>query len=338
MPTRLENSERWQSHKWKQQGDEWSPGGCPEGTAVLWHRTLFPRVQRFVPTGTILEIGPGFGRWTQFLRGHCNRLILVDVTDRCIASCRERFAGDHHIEYIVNDGASLGMVSDRSVDFIFSFDSLVHADAEAMGAYLTQAADKLRPGGGGFIHHSNLAKFVNPRTGQVRRFVTRRHWRSESMSADVFRHQCEAAGLVCDSQELINWIGCSRDADRHRLDGRCIPLTDCLSAFRLAEAGSAQTKTIANYGFVEEWRQSVWIADVYVKRGGDVTPRGAARERTPLGRKLTSARTVLRRDGAAAVMALAWKKVTVAVDAVKSALIARLLGEANHWWSRRMFQ
>jgi hypothetical protein len=53
---------------------------------------------------------------------------------------------------------------------------------------------------------------------------------------------------------------------------------------------------------------------------------------------VTSARAVLRRDGAAAVMALAWKKVAVAVDAVQSAFIARFLGEACHWWSRRMFQ
>lgn len=258
------------------------------------------------------------------------------MTERCIAACRERFVGDHHIEYIVNDGASLEMVADRSVDFIFSFDSLVHADAEAMDAYLAQAADKLRPGGGGFIHHSNLAAFVNPRTGRVRRFVTRRNWRSESMSADVFRHQCEAAGLVCDSQELINWIGSSRGADRHRLNGRCIPLTDCLSAFSLAEDGNGRTKTIANYAFVDEWRQAVWIADVYLKRGGDAPV--ATQKRTALGRKLTSARTVLRRDGAAAVMALAWEKVAVAVDAVKSAFIAHLLGEVHHWWSRRRFQ
>src|SRR4051812_44338620 len=145
MPTTLENRDRWTHHKWELQGDEWSPGRSSEGTSILWLRTVLPRIQRFVPTGTILEIGPGFGRWTQYLRRLGQRLLLVDVSERCIAACCERFAGDLHVEYFVNDGASLAMVPDRSVDFIFSFDSLVHAEADAVGAYLAQAARKLKP-------------------------------------------------------------------------------------------------------------------------------------------------------------------------------------------------
>ena len=230
---------------------------------MLWYRTIFPRIQRYVPTGTVLEIGPGFGRWTQYLRHLSSKLILVDLSERCIDACRERFAADTHIEYIVNDGASLDMVPDRSVDFIFSFDSLVHAEADAVGAYIEQAARKLKPGGGGFVHHSNLRAFVHPRTGEIRTFVTKRNWRAESMSADVFRDACEKAGLACCSQELINWIGRGRYADRHRLPGHCIPLTDCLSVFTLEGSPHAPTTQIANHGFVDEWRQAVWMAEMY---------------------------------------------------------------------------
>jgi len=133
VPTVLENQDRWQHHKWAQSGDEWSPGHSPEGTDVLWHRTVFPRIRRFLPTDTILEIGPGFGRWTQYLRHLSRRLILVDLSERCIDACRHRFANDEHIEYLVNDGASLDQIEDGSIDFIFSFDSLVHAEADAVG-------------------------------------------------------------------------------------------------------------------------------------------------------------------------------------------------------------
>jgi ubiquinone/menaquinone biosynthesis C-methylase UbiE len=94
MPTVAENVERWQHHEWAKQGDEWSPGRSAAGTAALWWRTLMPRISHRLPTDTLLEIGPGFGRWTQYLRDLSRRVVLVDVTERCIERCRARFAGD----------------------------------------------------------------------------------------------------------------------------------------------------------------------------------------------------------------------------------------------------
>jgi SAM-dependent methyltransferase len=327
MPTVLENRDRWEHHKWNQQGDEWSPGRSAEGTAVLWYRSVLPRIIRFVPSGTILEIGPGFGRWTQYLRQLCDRLILVDLSERCIRSCQERFAADPHIEYLVNDGASLAMIPDRSVDFIFSFDSLVHAEADAVGAYLAQAARKLRPGGAGFVHHSNLAAFVNPRTKRVRPFVTQRNWRAESMSASIFRQQCAAAGLDCHSQELINWIGRGRSADRHRLNGRCIPLTDCLSVFAGPRNRPVRTTVFPNHQFVEEWRQAVWMADVYGKPACEAPCSPA--DGPMLARKMATAREVRRRNGIAGVAAIVWQKTAAAATLAASAIAAHAVGAVN---------
>lgn len=336
MPSVEENLERWQHHEWTLSGDEWSPGGCAEGTPVLWHRTLLPRIYRFVPAHTILEIGPGFGRWTQFLRQFCDRLILVDLSARCIESCATRFAGDPNIEYHVNDGASLEMVPDRSVDFIFSFDSLVHAEADAIGAYLQQAARKLKPEGAGFVHHSNLSAFVNPRTGELRRFVTQPNWRAASVSAATFRAQCEAAGLSCESQELINWIGKRRDADRHRLSGRMVPLTDCLSVFTARERGGP-TRVLVNHRFVEEWRQSVAITDTYLKdvvssrtAGGPAKPSSKT-----VTRKFGTVRAVLRRDGLSGVLTVAGGKIGAALEQAASATRAYALGLANAWFAAR---
>ena len=340
MPTVLENRDRWQHHNWAQRGDEWSPGRSREGTTVLWSRTIFPRIQRFVPSGTVLEIGPGFGRWSHFLRHLCRKLILIDLSERCIAACRERFAGDAHIEYIVNDGASLDLVPDGSVDFIFSFDSLVHAERDAVGAYLAQAARKLRVGGAGFIHHSNLGAFVHPRTGQVRRFVTNRNWRAETMSSEVFRRLCEDGGLACHSQELINWIGRGRNADRHRLDGRCIPLTDCLSVFTHSNGTRVRPRLIANHAFVEEWRQAEWLADVYLKSGQDTGSPSIARDEQrfgPLRRKLATALGVWQDHGANGVAALATQRLREGATFARSALKARLLGEASRCFAWRHF-
>jgi len=67
----------WESWDWSQQGDEWSASWG--GTPALWHGALLPRIHSFVPTGTILEIAPGYGRWTQYLKDLCERLLVVDL-------------------------------------------------------------------------------------------------------------------------------------------------------------------------------------------------------------------------------------------------------------------
>ncbi len=336
MPTISENHDRWQQRDWSQAGNEWSPGRSAEGTHVLWQRTILPRVQRFVPTDTILEIGPGFGRWTEFLRHLCRRLIVVDLSARCIDACRERFAGDDRIEYIVNDGASLEAVPDGSVDFIFSFDSLVHAEADAIGRYLAQAAMKLKPNGAGFVHHSNLNTFVDPNTKSVRWFVTRKNWRAESVSADVFQRLCEGAGLSCRSQELINWLGKSLTADRHHLAGKCIPLTDCFSVFTTGT--KASTKRLANPFFVDEWRQAVWMAQFYYGARTAAAPRTATGDRLsaghPVARKLRTIHAVRDRAGWRGVAALMGDRMSAVTEQIASAMRARLVGEANRWFLR----
>ena len=154
MPSITENRELWGDRwDWAQRGDEWSAWWG--GTSALWYGVLLPRIHALVPTGSILEIAPGYGRWTQFLKDLCDELVIVDLTDHCIAHCRERFAEASNITYHVNDGRSLAMVPNGSVDFVFSFDSLVHAEPDVVACYLDQLADKLTPSGVGFIHHSN---------------------------------------------------------------------------------------------------------------------------------------------------------------------------------------
>lgn len=219
MGTIAQNLEAWNSKfDWSRRGDEWSDfWGSPD---AQWFGAILPRVHAFVPAGTILEIAPGFGRWTQYLKGLCDRLILVDLAPRCIDHCRERFAGETKIEYHVNDGRSLAMVPAGSADFVFSFDSLVHAEAVVIDSYLEQLSQKLRPDGVGFIHHSNagtyrpLTELTHRTPDRFRRRLIRagllpdiHAWRDNSMTAATFVDQCATHGLSCIAQERINWGG-----------------------------------------------------------------------------------------------------------------------------------
>ena len=267
MPSLSWNRDTWdRAYDWSGAGDEWSSRwGSTEG---LWWGTLMPRLHSFLPAGVILELAPGYGRWTQYLKDLCDELVVVDMAEQCIEACRERFATSTNITYHVNDGLSLASVPDDSVDFVFSFDSLVHAEANVMDAYMRQVARKLRPGGAGFIHHSNAGHYR--RAGRLARRLPRRlrwpliiggalpdtfAWRSESMTAELFEEMCAGAGLVCIGQEKLNWQY-----------GR--QLIDCISMF--AAPGSRWVRPnlrVENRQFPREAARISALAPLYGLQG-----------------------------------------------------------------------
>ncbi|HPO93618.1 MAG TPA: class I SAM-dependent methyltransferase [Phycisphaerales bacterium] len=195
------NRNYWSKYDWPEAGDEWSkPWG---GSENMWYCALFPRFRSFLPTGRILEIAPGFGRVTNYLRKYCEHIDIVDLVPKCIEACRQRFAGDNHIGYHVNDGRSLAMIPDNSVDFAISWDSLVHVEHETVREYLRQIATKLKPGAIGFIHHSNFGMQFDTIAHELDKHVL--GGRRPSMTAEKFRADCKAFGLRCLSQELVPW-------------------------------------------------------------------------------------------------------------------------------------
>src|SRR3954447_5723265 len=98
MPDLAENVWMWDgAYDWSRLGDEWSDAWG--GVTYQWWVTLFSRLQGFVPAGRILEIAPGYGRWTHFLRELCDELIGVDSAGSAIEHCRERFPGDPRVSF-----------------------------------------------------------------------------------------------------------------------------------------------------------------------------------------------------------------------------------------------
>lgn len=223
MPSTEDNLRSWgDASKWVEGGDDWSAvWGSAE---AQWFGCLYPRVRGFLPTGTVLEIAPGHGRWTQFLVQSCDRLVGVDIAPSAIEVCRQRFADLPKAEFHVNDGRSLSAVADMSVDLAFSFDSLVHVEADVLAGYLAELATKLTETGVAFLHHSNLGAFGRlfdvfgrvppPVRGPLlaRGIIDQRHLRAASVSATWFVAACGDVGLRCVGQELVNW-GTKRTID-----------------------------------------------------------------------------------------------------------------------------
>ena len=235
MPTIEDNREAWDRvFDWQNSGEEWSSfWGNSESQ---WYFSIYPRIHRFLPAGSILEIGFGFGRWTKFLLSYCRSLKGVDLVQRCSDHCNNIFGKRENVLFHCNDGLSLDMIEDNSIDFIFTFDSLVHVGKDVMDAYIKQSMVKLNHDGIAFMHHSNLEELIT--SGKVST-SDKLHGRDSTVSADLIKELVNQYGGDVLSQELINW------GSKH--------LLDCITVFSKAGAHRGFSGLrIENYDYMDE--------------------------------------------------------------------------------------
>jgi SAM-dependent methyltransferase len=217
-----------QDYDWSQVGEEWSEAWG--GSSAQWFGSLLPRLRSFVPCNSILEIAPGYGRWTRFLLSLSQNYVGVDLSARCVEACRSAFDKG---EFLVNDGLSLSGISEsQKFDLVFSFDSLVHAELNVFENYIPQILAKLSPKGVAFLHHSNLAMLG----GSLR--TQHHHYRATSVSAELVRKLiCDLGGKLL-RQEIITWG--STD------------YLDCLTLFSRAGAYGNAGEVTVNSDFSKE--------------------------------------------------------------------------------------
>lgn len=155
MPSISDNHEAW-NEAWDiaRRGEEWTP-------SEEWRSWIVANgIEPFLQAGMrALEIGPGGGRWTErLLERKPAHLIGIDLSERCVATCRERFRDRPEAEFHANDGASLDIVPDESIDFVWSFDVFVHMEAPEIERYVTQLRRILAPGGIAAIHYPTVER------------------------------------------------------------------------------------------------------------------------------------------------------------------------------------
>jgi SAM-dependent methyltransferase len=150
-------------------GDRW---GDPETFIPLIEvrqRFLDPY---FTAGATVLEIGSGGGRWTQYL-ARAAHLIVVEYNPESFAYLRQRFP-DVRLTTYQTTGAELDGIAAGSVDFVFTFDVFVHLEPEVIGRYLREIDRVLRPDGVAVIHYGDIRKDIalhNPGFSRMTREV-----------------------------------------------------------------------------------------------------------------------------------------------------------------------
>lgn len=132
---------------------------------------ILPAVTRDVDLGeAMLEIGPGPGAATDWLRHKVGQLTVVEVDEAAAARLAERYSGTN-VDVAVGSGAEL-RYPDGSVDSVGTFTMLHHVPTLALqNKILAEAFRVLRPGGvligsdslpGDDLHHFHADDTYNP--------------------------------------------------------------------------------------------------------------------------------------------------------------------------------
>jgi len=132
---------------WSHGGEEWTLS--PEWKQRIIDELMLPHMPQ---GGQLLEIGPGAGRWSEFLQTRASHLYLLDVAEQSLAACRRRFADKSNIEYVLGNGTRIPL-PDQALDGVWSFDVFVHINPVNTRAYVHEIARVLKPRAFAVIHH-----------------------------------------------------------------------------------------------------------------------------------------------------------------------------------------
>ena len=119
------------------------------------------------------------------------RVILTDISQKCIEICKDRFIYADNIEYhLINE--RLDFINDNSIDSIWSYDVFVHINPSDIEKYISDFGRILKPGGYAIIHHSNMdlrEKCTREKLSNVTKGLR------SYMSASVFGRLTQAYGM-----------------------------------------------------------------------------------------------------------------------------------------------
>jgi ubiquinone/menaquinone biosynthesis C-methylase UbiE len=151
MNSRALNKAIWEAWDWNAGGEEWTP-------SEEWKASVIRSIlEKYVRTGSsVLEIGPGGGRWTGQLIERSINFLAVDISEPCVVLCQEKFSAFTQARFIVGSGCDLLGVPDDSVDALWSFDVFVHINREEVERYADEFRRVMRAGAIGIIHHGSV--------------------------------------------------------------------------------------------------------------------------------------------------------------------------------------
>lgn len=179
---------------------------------VFWNeKSDFKKLFDKLDLTNVIELACGRGRHVQKYIDKAEKITLVDILQKNIDFCRERFAESNKVFYYKNDGYDLHELKSDEYTALFTYDSMVHFELIDIYYYLKDIYRVLKHGGRALFHHSNNCndyKAGMATVAQGRSF----------MSKEIFAYLAYRTGFEIIDQRVIDWYG------EHKLD--CITLVE----------------------------------------------------------------------------------------------------------------
>jgi ubiquinone/menaquinone biosynthesis C-methylase UbiE len=191
-------------------GDEWNDDNTDERKRDSFYFSVY--AERWItPEMTVLEVGPGGGKWTVRIAPNVRRLIVIDVAEEMLARTKARCEsqGIGNVEYVLGNGSDFQSIADESIDFFFSYDVFVHIALEDTWAYAQEIARVLVPGGMGACHYA-----INSVSEAWERIEQNNDWYRGGkhtlgqfyyFSPETLRRMYEKCGLRIMEQHVEGW-------------------------------------------------------------------------------------------------------------------------------------
>lgn len=177
-----------------------------EKLAIFWdENSVFNKMFKELDTSNIIELACGRGRHVQKYLDKAGMITLVDILEKNIDICKERFGNIEKVKFYQNDGYDLEKLRENTYTSLFSYDAMVHFELLDIYEYLKDIYRVLKGGGRALLHHSNnhvdyKASFSNAVAGR------------SFMSKECFAYFANRAGFIVLEQKVIDWNG-EKDLD-----------------------------------------------------------------------------------------------------------------------------
>lgn len=170
-----------------------------DAMGVFWNEdSVIYKMFNQLDLDNIIELAVGRGRHVRMYESKANHIILVDILQKNIDFCKERFKDNRKIGYYCNNGYNLSKLNSNEYSALFTYDAMVHFEMMDIFQYLKDIHRVLRKGGMALFHHSNnTSSYENS-------FSTATGGRSY-MSKDLFAYLAHRAGFEVVEQHLIDW-------------------------------------------------------------------------------------------------------------------------------------
>ncbi len=156
------------------------------------------------PEMVVMDFACGRGRIAQFLKDKYKKLILCDISVDALDYCKDRFKNNTNIEYIQSQLEGL-LQNNESLDFIYSWDAMVHFKYKYLDLYISEFGRMLKKGGYCFIHHSNLENCeLLSANEKSENYDENYGWRAKVSKQDVAK-LAERNNLEVLEQQNLKW-------------------------------------------------------------------------------------------------------------------------------------